>query len=284
MTRLPGVRRGTDAIADAFALAASERRCALITYITAGYPTPSESASLIHALQMGGSDIIELGVPFSDPVADGPAIQRASQAALRAGVTPEYCLNLVRDLREQGITVPLILMGYYNLIHSHGLARYARDCAASGVDGLIVPDLPPEEAGSLREACSPEGLAVILLVAPTSGESRISRIASMSQGFLYVVSRLGITGAEVTVGAELEARLALVRRYAKIPIAVGFGISRPEQVRALAPLVDGLIVGSAVVERADRGPEALRSYVSSLAAVLGSRPPSASPDMDVMPT
>ena len=261
---MTGSRSGTggcDAIGAAFASADSAGQCALIPYLTLGYPRPEDSVGLVTALQEGGADIIELGVPFSDPVADGPTIQAASHAALRAGMTPRAGLDLVREVRQAGVTVPLVLMGYYNPIHDHGLRQYASDCAEAGVDGLIVPDLPPEEADPLREACRREGLALVFLVAPTTTEERLAWIASASEGFLYVVSRLGITGAGRSPGADLFDRLELVRRYARTPVAVGFGISRPEQARALASQVDGIIVGSAVVEKAKEGADALRDYV-----------------------
>ncbi|MBM3190947.1 MAG: tryptophan synthase subunit alpha [Chloroflexi bacterium] len=257
---------GVAAVERAFARAHGENRCALITYLTAGYPSPDESLALISALQEGGADLIELGVPFSDPVADGPTIQRASQAALAAGVTPSACLELAARLRERGVTAPLVLMGYYNPIHSYGLDAYTRDCARMGVDGLIVPDLPPEEAGPLRALCRERGLALIFLVAPTTGEERLASIASATSGFLYVVSRLGITGSALDATGELAQRLGIIRAHARTPVAVGFGISRPEQMRALVPWVDGLIVGSAVVERAPDGPDALRGYVAELRA------------------
>jgi len=260
--------RGIKAISAAFALARAQGRAALITYLTLGYPSPDDSLELVSALQAGGADLIELGVPFSDPLADGPIIQRASHAALQAGMTPRGCLEIVPRLRQAGVTVPLLLMGYYNPIHAYGLGAYARDCAHAGVDGLIVPDLPPEEATPLREACQSEGLALVFLVAPTSGGGRIAQIAAATQGFLYLVSRLGTTGTGQGPGEELARQLALVRAHARTPVAVGFGLSRPEQVRQLAPQVDGLIVGSAVVERAAEGAAALRDYVQSLRAAL----------------
>jgi tryptophan synthase alpha chain len=157
-------------------------------------------------------------------------------------------------------------MGYYNPIHSYGLDPYVRDCVSHGVDGLIVPDLPPEEAGPLADLCQEAGLALILLVAPTSGPERLARIAGMTSGFLYVVSRLGITGAGQGAGERLDRRLLAIRAHARTPIAVGFGISTPEQVRAWAGLVDGVIVGSAVVSKAEEGAEALGSYVAGLRA------------------
>lgn len=260
--------RGIEAISRAFAQARAQGRAALITYLTLGYPSPEESPALVSALQAGGADLIELGVPFSDPLADGPIIQRASHQALQAGMTPRGCLELVSRLRQAGVEVPLLLMGYYNPIHAYGLEAYARDCALAGGDGLIVPDLPLEEADPLRAACEKEGVALVFLVAPTSGEGRIAQIAAATRGFLYLVSRLGTTGTGRGPGEELTKQLALVRAHARTPVAVGFGLSRPEQVHQLAPQVDGLIVGSAVVERAAEGPEALRKYVRSLRVAL----------------
>ena len=263
-TTAPG-RRGIRAIKDAFDTARRQHRPALITYLTAGYPTESATLELVAALQEGGADLIELGVPFSDPVADGPTIQQAAQVALQEGITPERCLELVSVLRQRGLNAPLVMMGYYNPIYAYGLDRYAQRCATVGADGLIVPDLPPEEAGPLREACDAHELALIYLVAPTSSETRIAALAQQTRGFLYVVSRLGITGAgKAPAQAELCERLAVIRRYATTPVAVGFGISRPDQVRDLAGDVDGLIVGSAIVSRAAEGTDAVRTYVQSL--------------------
>jgi tryptophan synthase alpha chain len=259
---------GERAIAAAFRAARAQGRSALIPYLTVGYPSPAASLELILALQEGGADLIELGVPFSDPVADGPAIQRASYVALDAGTTPQTCLALAAEARRRGVGVPLLLMGYYNPILNYGIERYADACAEAGVDGLIVPDLPPEEAGPLDAACGRRGLALIFLVAPTSAEERIAALAQATRGFLYVVSRLGTTGVGHVPEKELVERLKLVRRHAQTPVAVGFGLSRPKDMRALAPHADGLIVGSAIVERAPQGPAALGQYVASLRAAL----------------
>ncbi len=260
---------GVAAIEGAFRSAALQGRAALITYLTVGYPTPDDTPDLVSALQAGGADLIELGVPFSDPVADGPTIQRASQRALEAGLTPEGCLGMVATLRSQGVQTPLILMGYYNPILSYGPAAYAQRCAQAGVDGLIVPDLPPEEARPLHMACAKHGLALIYLVAPTSSPARLALIAAETQGFLYVVSRLGTTGGEHSLDGALDRQLREVRQVARTPVAVGFGVSRPEAARLLAPLADGVIVGSAIVERAARGPEEVRAFVAELRAALG---------------
>lgn len=266
MTTTPRVDTGTAAIARAFAGARAEGRCALITYLTAGWPSPRAMPDLIAALETGGADLIELGVPFSDPVADGPTIQRASHTALQAGITPRACIETVSRLREGGLTVPVLLMGYVNPIVTYGLRDWAADCVAAGVDGLIVPDLPPEEARPMRAECDKRGLALVFLVAPTTPPARVERIAAETRGFLYVVSRLGTTGAAVDLDDALRAQLAAARQHARTPVAVGFGISRPEQVRVLAPLADGIIVGSAIVEKAVEGPDALKDYVASLRA------------------
>lgn len=265
---IPRRVRGAAALKAAFDAAHTQGRCALITYLTLGYPSPAETPCLARALQEGGADIIELGVPFSDPVADGPTIQRASYAALRSGMTPRGSMALANRLRQEGVTVPLLFMGYYNPMLNYGLDAYAGDCADSGIDGLIVPDLPLEEAGPLQEACRRYDVALIFLVAPTTPPARIARLAEATSGFLYVVSRLGTTGAELGLNADLTQYLALVRRQTQKPLALGFGISTPEQVRALASQVDGLIVGSAIVEQATRGSETLHAYVSSLRAAL----------------
>lgn len=265
------VQTGATAVAGAFSAARAGGRCALITYLTAGWPSPEATPELVAALEAGGADLIELGVPFSDPVADGPAIQRASHAALRAGITPRACLQAVSRLRKDGLSAPLLLMGYFNPIVSYGLRDWTADCVGAGVDGLIVPDLPPEEALPLRAECEKRGLALVFLVAPTTPPARLARIAAETRGFLYVVSRLGTTGADVAAERPfrddgLQAQLAAARQCAHTPVAVGFGISRPEQVRALAPLADGVIVGSAIVEKAVGGPDTLRDYVASLRA------------------
>ncbi|MEN6480009.1 MAG: tryptophan synthase subunit alpha [Anaerolineales bacterium] len=261
---------GIAAIEQAFAAAQAQGRPALLTYLTLGYPNPKASLTLVPALERGGVDLIELGVPFSDPIADGPVIQSASQTALQQGVTPASCLAQVRTLRAQGVTVPLVLMGYYNPILSYGPAAYVRDCAESGVDGLIVPDLPPEEAGELAPACRATGLALVYLVAPNTGVERMARLAAQTSGFLYVVLRLGITGEQTTLAEDVGTRLSTIKQVAHTPVAVGFGIARPEQVRALASQADGIIVGSAIVERATQGPAALEAYAAELRRAMDS--------------
>ncbi|MGC9359940.1 MAG: tryptophan synthase subunit alpha [Anaerolineae bacterium] len=263
----PGEVVGQARIASAFQRVQREGRAALITYLTMGYPTLDAALDLVPALVRGGADIIELGVPFSDPVADGPTIEAASHAALANGMTPDLCLEQAAALRRQGVDRPLIMMGYYNPILARGLERYVQDCRSAGIDGLIVPDLPPEEAQELRAACDQLGLALIYLAAPTTDERRLQRLARETRGFLYVISRLGTTGGEMQVAEELRAQLALARDGAA-PVAVGFGVSCPEHVRALAPLVDGIIVGSAIVRRAPEGPSAVEAFVRELRAAV----------------
>ena len=265
---------GCAAIERAFQAARAANRCALITFLTLGYPSPAESPELVLALARGGADLIELGVPFSDPVADGPAIQESSFRALEAGMTPTRGFEMVRQLRAAGIDKPLLLMGYYNPLLSYGLEAYVSDCVAVGVDGLIVPDLPPEEAEPLESLCRAAGLALVFLVTPTSDEARVTQVAQRTTGFLYVVSQLGTTGGDLHDETALASRLAGVRDRARTPVAVGFGVSRPEQVRQLAPQVDGVIVGSAVVRKSAEGPGALQTYVRSLreATARGSAP------------
>jgi len=261
--------RGAEAISAAFQRAAEDRRTELITYLTLGYPTRDATVPLVRALDQGGSGIIELGVPFSDPVADGPLIQRASHAALQAGITPAGCLDLAAEIRAAGVRQPLILMGYYNPILAHGLAQYVQHCVDVGVDGLIVPDLPPEEASSLQSACDATGVALIYLIAPTSSPERQAIIAARTSGFLYVVSRLGTTGRGTLPLDTLRTQITALRPLARTPIAVGFGISTAQQARAVADTgADGVIVGSAVVERAAEGPDALERFTAELSAAL----------------
>jgi tryptophan synthase alpha chain len=259
---------GVSAITQAFAVANTQGRPTLLTYLTLGYPTREASLELIPAMQRAGADIIELGAPFSDPIADGPTIQAASQVALQAGITPGGCLSLAAELREQGVSVPFVMMGYYNPILSYGPTAYARDCASAGIDGLIVPDLPPEEAGELSAACQVQGLALIYLVAPNTSDERLRYLAASTTGFLYVVSRLGTTGSGQSPTAQLTERLEQVRQVSRTPVAVGFGISRPEHTRALVGAVDGVIVGSAVVERAPLGVAAVERFVGELRRAL----------------
>lgn len=226
-------------------------RLALIPYITAGYPDAETTVELAIALAGAGADLLELGIPFSDPLADGVTIQRASFAALGAGVTPRTCLEVARRIRAR-CDVPLLFMGYYNPFLRYGLDAFADDSAGAGVDGLIVPDLPPEEAGELRGCLANRGLDLIHLLAPTSTDERIGLVARSATGFVYCASLAGVTGARSDLSAGIPAFLGRVRRQTDLPLCVGFGISRPEHVSALVGVADGAIVGSALVALIER--------------------------------
>jgi len=241
---------------------------ALIPFITAGDPDLATTRALALEMAARGADLLELGIPFSDPLADGPIIQAASNRALRMGVHLKEVLQVAGALRRE-TEIPLILMGYYNPILQYGLERTVQEAAALGVDGFIIPDLPPEEAGPWRLAAAKAGVAAIFLAAPTSGDERIQRIGRLTRGFLYYVSVTGITGARRELPPELIAALREVRSLVKCPLAVGFGISSPEQVARLAPYVDGVVVGSAIVQRVARlkGQELIKEVGEFIAAL-----------------
>lgn len=229
-------------------------RLGLIGGYPVGYPTRGAAQRLVPALLEGGFDLIELGVPFSDPQADGATIQRSSHVALQNGTTPADCFQVVRDLRRDGITAPILFMSYYNLILAMGLERFAGTAAACGLDGLIVPDLPPEESDELLAALGPAGIDPIFLVAPTSTDDRLSAVAARARGFIYCVSITGVTGARQQLSADLPAYLGRVRRMSELPLAVGFGISRPEHVAGLRGRADAAIVCSAIIDVIDATP------------------------------
>ncbi len=259
---------GLHRIAAAFAQTRADGRAALMPYLMAGYPNLEATRALVPALAAAGADLLELGVPFSDPIADGPTIQRAAHAALQQGVTPDDCLRLVHDLRCAGVEIPCLLMGYYNPIYTVEPAAYARAAREAGADGLIVPDLPVEESAELAAACRAEGLALIYLVAPNTPDDRLARIAAAAQGFLYLVSRPGTTGVRERLPEGLAEYVARVRARTDLPLALGFGIGAPAQAREAARLVDGVVVGSAVVERAGQSVQAAAGLVQELAHVM----------------
>jgi tryptophan synthase alpha chain len=267
ITTLTGIQR----MAAAFSTAQAEGRAALMPYFTAGFPDMPTSEEVLVALAHSGADLIEIGVPFSDPLADGPVIQHSTQVALEGGMTAEKCVESVRRLRARGVTQPLVLMGYANPIVAYGLTRYVSDVAAAGGDGLIVPDLPVEEADELADACARAGLALIFLAAPTSPADRLAAIAARTTGFLYLVSLTGVTGARESLPADLAAFVARARAVARTPVAVGFGIARPEQAAAVGKLADGVIIGSALIKAVDGAPDpvaAAAEFVRSMREAL----------------
>lgn len=243
---------GLARIADAFARARRAGRAALMPYLTLGYPDRAASLQAVEAVARY-SDLLELGVPFSDPIADGPTIQRSTQRALEAGMTVRDCLALVGELRARGVETPALLMGYYNPILAYGQEAFVRDAQAAGVDGLIVPDLPPEEAAELEALAAAAGLAHIFFLAPTGDAARVQAVLARATGFIYMVSLTGVTGARNTLRSGLEAFVRQVQAQTETPVAVGFGISSAEQARAVGAYADGVIVGSALIDAYDRG-------------------------------
>ncbi len=220
---------------------------AFMPYFTLGYPDYETSLAVVEACAAAGAHLMELGVPFSDPLADGPTIQQSMQVALQGGMTLEKCITAVATLRARQITIPFMLMGYINPILAYGTARFVQDAAQAGANGLIVPDLPPEEAGELETLCQQHGLALTYLLSPNSSNSRIKLVTRKTTGFTYLVSVTGITGARTALPPELGDFVQRVRAQTEGPLAVGFGISTREQVQAVGELADGVIVGSALI-------------------------------------
>ncbi|OGO59366.1 MAG: tryptophan synthase subunit alpha [Chloroflexi bacterium RBG_19FT_COMBO_47_15] len=218
---------------------------ALITYITVGYPSIEATLKVVPLLADSGCDIVELGIPFSDPLADGVTIQKASFYALKNGVTTKICLEIAEEL-SQKVKIPLVFMTYFNPVSCYGLEEFCSACSRSGINGLIIPDLPPDESSQLEAISRRQGLDLIYLLAPTSTEDRIRLVAERSSGFIYLVSVTGVTGTRDSLPPDLDKLVAKVRRVATQPLCVGFGISNPEQARQLAKIADGVIVGSPV--------------------------------------
>jgi len=249
----------------------AEGRIGLVPFVTTGYPDLDATQEIVHAVVEAGAAVVELGVPFSDPLADGPTVQRSSHLALERGVTPADCIAAAERLRQSGVDVPLVLMGCYNPILSIGVEEFCRRSGDAGVDGLIVPDLPADESGPLREAAEAVGLSVIPLLALTSTEARIQAACSTAAGFIYCVSVLGVTGARAELSDRTEGLVKTIRHHTDLPVAVGFGVSRPEHVEAVARFADAAVVGSALIDAIDDGPpeDAARraaSFVSGLMA------------------
>jgi len=242
-----------------------DRQKAFIPYIMAGDPGIRRTRELAHILEDCGADIIELGVPFSDPLADGPTIQAAAQRALSGGTTLHTVMELVASLRAV-TQIPIILMTYYNPIFKYGDERFIADASAAGVDGMIVPDLPPDEAEGIMELAKKRPFDTIFLLAPTSTEERISKVAHASRGFIYYVSITGITGSKLTLDPSIETHINHIRSVSDTPIAVGFGISTPEDAAMVSRFADGVIVGSAIVKRTSDPDKDLKKYLLALRA------------------
>ena len=258
-----------------FAKLRGEGRKALIPFITAGDPSLEALVPVMHAAVEAGADAIELGMPFSDPMADGPVIQRSSERALARGAGPDFVFDSVRAFRERDADTPVVLMGYLNPVEIRGPERYARQAAEAGVDGVLLVDLPPEEADEFRSAFEAEGIALVLLVSPTTGPARLARLCALASGYLYYVSFAGVTGdsARLDAGAAGE-RLRAIRREAGVPVVVGFGIRDAASARAMSVDADGVVVGSALVSAmedatgAGAAAAAARAFLAPLRAAL----------------
>jgi len=264
----------TSRIASAFDNARSENRAALIPFLTVGYPTIDASKELIVAIAAGGADLIEIGIPFSDPLADGATVQRTSQVALDNGASLAAGFELTEFARANGVEIPIVFMGYVNPFLQYGIENLAADSARLGVDGFIIPDLPIEESDDFRLPLAEQGVDLIYMVAPTSTERRISQVAERASGFVYCVSLTGVTGARASLSDNLGSYIERVRLQVETPLAIGFGISTPDHVRQAAAIGDGVIVASALINYLDtlplkEQPAAATRFVRDLADATG---------------
>lgn len=257
---------------------AFQQHKAFIPFVTVGDPNLEMTKNIVHALVEAGADLIELGIPFSDPTAEGPVIMKADEIALSAGTTTDLVFDLTKELRAEGITVPFLYMTYANVVFSYGIERFMKAAREAGADGLILPDVPFEEREEFETPAIAEGLSLISMIAPTS-EDRIAMIAKAARGFIYVVSSMGVTGVRQQITTDIGAMIRMVKAHTDVPCAVGFGISTPEQAAAMASLSDGAIVGSAIVRQiqdaGDEAAEAIRTYAGALAKAVhsgGTRP------------
>jgi len=258
-------------IQERFAKTKAENRAALVTFIMGGDPDISASEAVLAALPEAGADIIEIGMPFSDPMADGPTIQAAGLRALESGATLKHILLMVSRFRTKDPATPIILMGYYNPIYHYGIADFCADASQAGADGLIIVDLPPEEEAEFKPQAARAGLALIRLIAPTSLETRLSLLTREAEGFIYYISVAGITGAKSASAPALHNQVNALRSYTKLPIAVGFGVKTPAQAAEIAQFADAVVVGSALVEviaRAKNPAKDAAAFVEKLAAGL----------------
>jgi len=266
----------SDRLSTRFAACAAEGRAALVTFVTAGDPDMTTSAEVLRALVAAGADIVELGMPFTDPMADGPAIQAGNLRSLGSGTKLRDVLAMVADYRREDDATPLILMGYFNPILSYGCARFAADARVAGLDGTIVVDLPPEEATELTPSLAAHGLHLIRLATPTTDAARLPQVLDGASGFLYYVAVAGVTGANAATASDVAEAVARLKRSTDLPIAVGFGVRTPEQAAAIAVTADAVVVGSAIVdtigaaaaERANDIPARVGALVAGLAAAV----------------
>lgn len=237
-------------------------------FLTLGYPSIVATERLILSSAAAGVDIIELGFPFSDPLADGPTIQFSSDKAIQKGVTLKDAFALVRRIRQKGCKVPIVFFGYFNPVFSYGGKEFARDARNAGMDGLIIPDLPPEEEMEFQKVCRNQKLCRVLLVAPTTENKRAKMLVGKSEGFVYYVSLRGVTGARKAVASDLKGHLAKLKRMTSKPVLAGFGISTPEQASDISRMADGVIVGSAVIEHLKRGVPAAERYIEKMSQAV----------------
>jgi tryptophan synthase alpha subunit len=245
-----------------------KKRKLFCVFLTLGYPSVAATERLILSSEKAGVDIIELGFPFSDPLADGPTIQYSSEQAIKKNVTIKDAFELVRRLRKKGLKIPIVFFGYFNPVFSHGGKEFARDARNAGLDGLIIPDLPPEEELEFQKACRKQKLDFVQLVAPTTADKRAKMLVGKSQGFIYYVSLRGVTGARKALPSDLRAHLSKLKRMTSKPVLAGFGISTPEQARAISCMSDGVIVGSAVIEHLKRGLSAAENFIEKMSEAV----------------
>lgn len=241
----------------------AQNKKAFIPYVMAGDPSLERTVEIVLMIEKCGADIVELGVPFTDPLADGPTIQRAAERALNSGVTLKKVIGLVGELRRQ-TQIPLVLMTYYNPVFKYGEEEFVSDAVNAGVDGVIIPDLPPDEADGLIKLSKKAGLATIFLLAPTSTGDRIRKAAKASSGFIYYVSITGTTGSKLMLDSTLKESVSNVRRISEMPVAVGFGVSAPDEAKAVSEIADGVIIGSAIVKRIHESPAEVEEFILRL--------------------
>ena len=268
MTTTTRQQTGAASIDAMFDAAKAQNRAAFLPYFPIGYPNYAESIEAIVGMAESGVDGFEIGIPFSDPLADGPVNQAAMQIALENGTTVRDCIGAIRELRTRGVHQPMLLMGYLNPFIAYGLEKFVQDAKAAGADGLIVPDLPPDEGAELAEICAREGLALVFFLAPTSNDARIKLVGERATGFIYVVPLTGVTGVRAELPPELSAFINRVRAHTNQRLVIGFGISTPQHARDMNNLTDGFIVGSALVRVGKEGAAKVRELAASLRAAL----------------